>query len=182
MQVSCISIELQWKNHQLIFIEGDILQPSFLRLAWCHLMKNQWNWYKPSVEEYLCLPNSSAELFETITKIKRAQIILQHEHHSFDRKHIGTDWKIYLLSSLLFTFLFCWGFCLRIRFGGLMLQWLLNYWGEKYMLMRFWIQKNVSIYTCFWVQPLHSDQGPKEFQRQWIGEGLFRLFRYWFLH
>lgn len=91
-----------------------------LKVTLCHqvffpydmmpLMKNQWNWYKPvSVEKYLCLLDSSAELFETITKIKGAQIILQHEYHSFERKHTETDWRIYLLSSLLLSLLFLLG-------------------------------------------------------------------------
>lgn len=39
------------------------------------------------------------------------------------------------------TFLLCWGSCLSTWFGGLMLEWLLNNWGTKHMLMRLWIQK-----------------------------------------
>lgn len=106
------------------------------------LMKNQWNWHKPaSVKEYLCLPDSSAELFETITEIKRTQIILQHEHHSFERKHIGTDWRIYLLSSLVFSLLVLLRLLSGTWFGILMIDWLVNYWRKKYMLMRLWIQK-----------------------------------------
>lgn len=57
-------------------------------------MKNQQNWYKPApAEEHLSLPSSSVELFGTITKIKSAQIILQHKYHSFEKEHIGDRMK-----------------------------------------------------------------------------------------
>lgn len=51
-----------------------------------------------------------------------------------------TEGFIFLvLCSLALSF--CWGFCLSTWFGGLILEWLLNYWGNKYILMRLWIQK-----------------------------------------
>lgn len=153
----CLAHQLIWtvKITNLIPLRIILCNQVFFPWYVTPLMKNQWNWYKPgSAQERVSLLNRA------FWNYHQNKFTLQCEYHSFERD-IRADRWISLLSSLFFGLLILLGLLSGTWLEVVETEKLLEYWGKSICLWTQEFRKGVSIYTWVWVQPSHSDQGPK---------------------